>query len=90
MASISVDEVSFGPGVRRHGYDVESTSQIQYSTRTTNVPPSIEDVQAAFGLASDVGTGFIGMLNPNGDGTSFYFCACDGTNWWTLPMTQLV
>jgi len=87
MAQIPGIDLEFSDGVEAVGYRVRSTSLLRTSTRETNDPPTLGDIQAAFGFASEAGAGFVGTLSPDGAGTSLYLCACDGTNWWTTPMT---
>lgn len=80
-------EISLNDGLVADAYGLRTTSRAKYSDRATNDTPSLEDVKAAFGTAAEAGSGFVGVLNPSGAGTA-HLCACDGTNWWLLPMTQ--
>lgn len=89
MAIIS-EGMEIGDGLVASGFRVQSSSQLRSSTREVNVTPTLEDVQAAFGTAGEVGAAFLGLLNPSGANTAYWLCACDGTNWWSLPMTQIV
>ena len=82
----SVDDLVFGAGVELDGYTVKSTSRSRISTRVANDPPTVWDIEAAFGSASEVGEGFVGLFNPSGAGTSLYLCAFDGTNWWVQAL----
>jgi hypothetical protein len=85
----TIGDVTYDTGLAVDGYTVKSSSQLRISTRDIGDTPTLYDIQAAFGTASEVGEGFLGVLNPNGAGTSCYLCACDGTNWFSLPMTLM-
>lgn len=89
MAVIS-EGMEIGDGLVASGFRVLSSSQLRTSTREVNSTPTLEDVQAAFGTAAEVGAAFVGVLNPGGTNTACWLCTCDGTNWWSLPMTQVV
>src|SRR3990172_9211741 len=58
-----------------------------YSNRSVSVPPTLSEVQAAFGFPAEAGAGRFGILDAGGAGTDVYFCACDGANWWFTAMT---
>jgi hypothetical protein len=88
--AVITDGMEIGDGLMAVGYRVLSSSQLRSSSREVNTTPSLEDVQAAFGTAAEVGAAFMGILNPGGTNTACWLCACDGTNWWSLPMTQVV
>lgn len=88
--AVIAEGMEIGDGLVASGFRVQSSSQLRASTREVNETPTLEDVQAAFGTVSEVGAAFLGVLNPGGLNTSCWLCACDGTNWWSLPMTQVV
>lgn len=87
--AIDFDSIAFEDGVEAVGYTVKSTSRLRSSVRAMDTVPTLYDIQAAFGTPTEVGDGFLGVLNPSGAGTSCYLCACDGTNWFSLPMTLM-
>jgi hypothetical protein len=89
MAVIS-EGMEIGEGLAAAGFAIRSSSQLRNSTRDVNPVPGLEDIQAAFGTAAEVGTAFLGLLNPGGANAACWLCACDGTNWWSLSMTQVV
>lgn len=60
---------------------------IKYSNYNSSNPPSIADLNAAFGSAAIVGAGFAGLLNDNGGGTNEYLCTSDGANWFYVTLT---
>jgi len=47
-------------------------------------PPTIAELDAAFGTATAVGAGFSVCINDNNAGLAVYTCTSDGTNWWTV------
>jgi hypothetical protein len=82
--------MEIGDGLTTSGYVVKSSSQLKTSARDVNEVPTVEDIQAAFGTAAEVGAAFLGILNPSGANTACWLCVCDGTNWWSLQMNQAV
>lgn len=64
-----------------------SRVHIRYSNYNSSNPPSIADLNAAFGSAAVVGAGFTGLLNDNGGGTNEYLCTSDGANWFYVTLT---
>lgn len=53
-----------------------------YSSRASNAPPTIAQLNAIF--PSNPQAGFIGILNRSNGGTSEYLIWSDGTNWFSV------
>ena len=52
-------------------------------------PPTDVELDAAFGTAAAVGTGFIGVVDDNGAGTNVYLIVSDGSDWWYVALTAV-
>jgi hypothetical protein len=54
---------------------------LRVSTANVSSPPSLSEINAAFGTPSDNGTGAMRFINDNGAGTAAYLVVSDGSNW---------
>lgn len=54
----------------------------KYSIANTANPPTIAELTSAFGTPSDLGSGFIGILNDADGGVNEYIVWTDATNWF--------
>lgn len=62
----------------------------QKSTSDVSNPPKDSELDAAFGSPSDLGPGFIGILDDNDSGTTCYLCWTTGTDeeWFYVSGTK--
>ena len=52
-------------------------------------PPTDVELDAVFGTAAAVGTGFVGVVDDNGAGANVYLVVSDGSNWWYEELTAV-
>jgi len=76
------------------GKGVFTTASVQVKRSTANVsnPPTDAELDSAFGDPTVVGTGFVGVLDDNDDGTAVYWVYSTGTagEWyWVLGTKAL-
>jgi hypothetical protein len=61
-----------------------------YASDDVSNPPTASELATAFGAASAVGAGYLGLLNDNGAGSNVYLCASDGSDWYYQALTKAV
>lgn len=62
----------------------------EYSTANTSNPPTAAELNAAFGLPSDLGPGFIGLLNDDGADANVWLALSTGAKWFYTDMTEAI
>lgn len=67
-------------------------SAVSFSDNNIADPPTEANINAAFGLASDVGRGFIGVIDDNAAGVSgdVWLCVSNGSAWFYESLTKAV
>ena len=61
-----------------------------YSTANVSSPPTDAQLDSAFGTASDLYTGFVGLLDDNGAGTTVWLCYVVNGAWFYEQLTKAV
>lgn len=59
-----------------------------YSTDNVSNPLTLAQINSIFGYPYDVGNGFVGIIDDNGEGINFYMCVAMGNNWWYTALTK--
>lgn len=58
------------------------------STANVSNPPTDTELDSVLGEPGTVGSGYMKIINDNGDGNNVYLCVSDGTNWWYTTMSK--
>lgn len=77
---------------RRIGELEQQEQQVQtlsLHSDSISSPPTLLQIQTAFGAAGSVGVGFSGVMTDLGLNVS-YLVWSDGTNWWSVAGTKAV
>ena len=67
----------------------ETKVRIPRSTNNVSNPPTAAQATTAFGSVSELGSGFLGVIDDNDAGTNVYLCYTDGTDWFSATLTKL-
>ena len=59
-------------------------------TDDVSSPPTDAELDSAIGTPSDVGAGYIAIVDDAGTGTAVYLVVSDGTNWWHVAVSKAV
>lgn len=75
-----------------HRLSLPEGVQTKYATDDVSDPPTDAELDAAFGDPTEVGPGFVGILDDNGAGLYCYICWTTGTagEWFYLAGTKAV
>jgi len=60
------------------------------STANVSNPPTDAELDSAFDTPANLPTGFIGLVDDNGAGTTLWVVVADGSNWWYVGLTVAV
>lgn len=79
-----------GDGTITLSLDSSVGNSITYSDDDVSNPPKDYELDSAFGHPEDLGTGFLGILNDNGEGINVYLCFSTGieNEWFYLSGTK--
>jgi len=81
-----------GRSARRRARELERSrvaeDGIPISDADVSGTPTDAEIDAAFGTPSEVGAGFVGIIDDAGAGSQDYIVASDGTNWWYASLTK--
>ncbi len=80
--SYFINSTSTNPSLLSGILNASAGVRTKISTANVSTPPTAAELTSAFGAPGTVGSGFIGLVDDNGAGTTEYSVWSDGTNWF--------